>query len=222
MLNVDMGRIIDLYNKKYISSLEAYLDEVYSTCKDPIVLRCIENYDKSGDVNLLVKSLIKINKGKVVTTMLKVYTDGSYNINTKAYGWAYAIYMDGFTDEKGNSVPAHYDSGMGTGDAAAMRNVAGELSAIMRAVKYLHNQHNVDGVDALDVEIIHDYEGAAFWINGKWKAKKPETKAYVEFMHKYMNTGKLNIKFTWAKGHSGVPGNEMVDRLARKACGVDK
>lgn len=153
--------------------------------------------------------------------MLNVYTDGSYNEKTKTYGWSYALYSDEDLIDS--------QAGAGNGEAASMRNVAGELSAVMHAVKDLYNRH-VIGEEAcsqlntklsqFDVTIYHDYTGVANWVDGSWKAKNDFTKAYKAFMNKYLSDGRLKVKFICIHGHTGIAGNEEADRLAKQACGV--
>lgn len=151
---------------------------------------------------------------------LNVYVDGSFNSKTNTYGWAYAIFSNGFKNEDGTPGLMFSDFGSGTGSAVEMRNVAGELSAAMRAVKYLYNNHGGITDVKLNVTIIYDYEGIEKWITGEWKTKKLFTKQYVEFMKKYLDGGRLNVSFLWTRGHIGVEGNEFVDGLAKQGCGV--
>lgn len=138
---------------------------------------------------------------------INVYVDGSYNPTASIYGWGYAVYKDGVLVSSNN----------GSGDkaaAVAMRNVAGELSATMHAVKELFSRDIKD-----NFVIHHDYKGIAEWVNGSWKTKNECTKTYVGFIKNYIDKG-MNIKFNHVKGHTGVEGNEFVDRLAKEACGI--
>ena len=69
-----------------------------------------------------------------------------------------------------------------------MRNVAGELSAVMRAVQYAYPIAN-------NIVIFYDY--LEYWVTGKWNTNKDETKAYKAFMDKY----KDKIQFVKVKAH---------------------
>lgn len=68
------------------------------------------------------------------------------------------------------------------------------------------------------ITIFHDYEGVAKWVNGEWKAKKPETKKYQDAMADLMK--RIEIKFVKVPAHAGVHFNELADRLAKDACNL--
>lgn len=135
--------------------------------------------------------------------MLNIYTDGTYTSGNEYYGGAYIVYDE---DKR-----VHQDSGIGS-KAVSMRNVAGELSAVMHATKWVA-QNKQKAI------IIHDYNGISKWITGEWSANNEFTQAYVRFMQPYYQRG--IIRFQWVKGHTGVLGNELVDGLARRAV-IDK
>lgn len=126
-----------------------------------------------------------------------VYVDGSFK--GANYSWAFAVFLK--EDE------VYRDCGAGTNpEAAAIRNVAGELAATMRAIQWADQQK-------ISIIIHHDYIGIAAWATGEWKAKNTFTQAYVQFVRPYLQ----QIKFCKVAGHSGVKGNELVDRLAGEA-----
>lgn len=137
-------------------------------------------------------------------TGVTVYTDGSYDIKTNRYSWAYVIIKD-------NQL-VFEDAGVGTHpDAASMRNVAGELAAAMRGIKTASELYHGESI-----ELLHDYIGVASWVDRSWKAKNEMTKAYVDYMDRY----KGNLSFQHVRGHSGCYWNEYVDRKARDALGI--
>ena len=53
---------------------------------------------------------------------------------------------------------------------------------------------------------------------GEWKAKKEGTRKYAEDMQEFMKN--VNIRFVKVKAHSGIPGNELADALAKYEVGV--
>ena len=68
------------------------------------------------------------------------------------------------------------------------------------------------------VTIYQDYESVAKRATGEWKAKKPGTIAYREFCAaaaKY-----IRFRFVKVKGHSGDKYNDLADRLAKDALGI--
>lgn len=130
-----------------------------------------------------------------------IYTDGSF-IQGKGYAWAYMIkrYEDVISEQYG----------VGTNEeAAAMRNIAGELSAVMRAVTDAGNR------GYKTVYVCHDHIGISCWARGEWKAKNKFTQYYADFMNKKME--EMEIRFMHIKGHTGNAGNERVDELCRTA-----
>ncbi|MGN0342831.1 MAG: viroplasmin family protein [Roseburia sp.] len=138
---------------------------------------------------------------------LKAYAfvDGSYNSETKVYGYGGFLVKDG----------TRYVI-QGSGDdpeMAAMHNVAGEVSGSMAAVKKALE------LGLTELTIYYDYMGIEMWATGGWKRNKAGTIAYYEFMQGVKDQIKLH--FMKVKGHSGVEGNEEADRLAKEAAGVN-
>ncbi len=132
------------------------------------------------------------------------YVDGSYNVETKEYGYGAVIFYNG---EQLNL------SGKGNTESLAnMRNVAGEIWGSITAMKY-----------ALDnkiphLTIVYDYLGIEKWCTGDWKTNKEATimyKKYYDDIKKH-----VDIKFEKVKGHSGDKYNDLADRLAKDAVGV--
>jgi len=151
-------------------------------------------------INNTIASIHLANSGEKEAVDKKwydVYVDGSFNgVN---YGWAFAVFSG--EDE------IYRECGAGTNpEAAIIRNVAGELAATMRAIQWADKQK-------IPIIIHHDYTGIAAWATGEWKAKNTFTQAYAQFVQPYLT----RIKFCKVAGHSGVKGNELVDRLAGEA-----
>lgn len=131
---------------------------------------------------------------------LTVYIDGSYDKNTKVYGYGMVIITD--TD-------ILHKNGCGV-DTEGVWNIAGEVMGAAKAVEYaLENGYN-------ELTICHDYEGIQKWANGEWKAKKMISKNYVDVVRNARNSG-LEISFRKIKAHSGDTYNEKADRLAKQA-----
>jgi viroplasmin and RNaseH domain-containing protein len=130
----------------------------------------------------------------------EVYTDGSFYQGRYSYG--YVFVKDGEI--------IYESSGVGEDrEAASMRNVAGELAAVV---------HAVEKAKTINARILihHDYSGIAHWVTGEWQAKNKFTQAYVAFMR--ANYGLYEFKKV--AGHSGNKFNDYVDRLAKDALGI--
>lgn len=139
-------------------------------------------------------------KGNSILTDYDVYTDGSY-INGQ-YSWAYAFVKD-------NEV-VYEDSNVGkSSEAAVMRNVAGEIAAVLYAVKRAAEL-------GATVRIHHDYAGIAFWVTGEWKANNEFTQTYARLMKGYQGV----YVFEKVKAHSGNQFNDYVDQKAKAALGI--
>jgi ribonuclease H-related protein len=133
--------------------------------------------------------------------MIDIFVDGSYYQGR--YSWAFAVY-------EGDQL-MFSNSGVGEdAEAAKMNNVAGELAAAVEAMKW------AEANKIQPIMIHHDYSGIAAWAEGSWKAKNRFTEAYAKFA-----TARLSwIRFTKVAGHTGVAGNELVDKLAGEALGI--
>lgn len=133
------------------------------------------------------------------------YVDGSYNIETGQFSFGVVMFADGaehtfsqcFSDPK----------------LAPMRNVAGEIMGAKKAMQYCLD----NGVESL--EIYYDYEGIEKWCTGEWKTNKEGTIAYKRFYDEASKS--VSVSFNKVKGHSGDKYNDMADRLAKDALGIE-
>lgn len=130
----------------------------------------------------------------------EVYTDGSYKDGKYSYGYAFVKAGEVVYEGKG--------SGQNS-EAAVMRNVAGEIAAVVHAVQKARSLN-------VKIRIYHDYAGIAFWVTGAWQAKNKFTQAYVKFMNEQRGL----YSFEKVAGHSGNRFNDYVDRLAKEALGI--
>jgi len=190
---VKVGRMPGVYNswaecQKQVSGYPGAAFKGFATEQEAFnYVQGVSTVEPSCSVNL-------IPAGK----HFDIYVDGSYKNGN--YGWAFVVYS--------GSEVIFSDSGVGTNsEVAAMHNVAGELAATMRAIKWAEQQ------DIDSVTIHHDYMGIAKWAIGEWKAKNKFTQAYASFVAPYLKW----VQFNKVAGHSGVEGNELADKLAGEA-----
>lgn len=139
------------------------------------------------------------------TCVAEAYTDGSFNGNTQTWGYGVILYPQGHQEM------AQEFSGCGTEHAAA-RNITGEIHGAVIAAENAARQ----GYRKL--VIYHDYMGISEWATGRWKRNQELTQWYARRMSAIM--ADMEIEFRHVAGHTGVPGNERVDIIAKQACGV--
>lgn len=133
-----------------------------------------------------------------------IFVDGSYNADTNEYG--YGVYVD---DEKSPKI----FSGKGMCQAGG-RNIEGEIQAATIALQYAEQCGKYDSVT-----IYHDLEHIGAIGDHKWKAGTEYTRDYGALVDKIRHNG-LAVDFEHVKGHTGVQGNEYVDKLAKIGCGI--
>lgn len=145
--------------------------------------------------------------------------DGSFNTKTSVYGSGIIQY-----DKDLNIVKQMRVSGEKP-EFAQSRNIAGETVALATAID-LATKQNLS-----EITVICDYEGDFRWlapksvvVNGKacWGNKKstPIAKYHAKVMDYAKKQGIDNIHFVWVRGHQGIDSNELVDKLAKQACGL--
>ncbi|MEW8957409.1 viroplasmin family protein [Clostridium sp.] len=136
---------------------------------------------------------------------VRIYVDGSYNVNTEKYSYGLVAIL-------GDEV-IHEDKGVGEEkEAATMRNVAGEVLGAIKAMDFLEDNGYTKGA------IYFDYQGIESWALGLWKRNNFLTQRYHEFMKEKMK--KTRIKFVKVKGHSGDLYNDRADKLAKEALNI--
>ncbi len=140
-----------------------------------------------------------------ISTPAWAYVDGSYLHSELKYSYGMVICV--------GEIEYEFSHAFEDAEMASMRNVAGEITGSMEAVKFCL-ERKIDGIT-----IFYDYEGIQRWADGDWKTNKPQTKAYAEFIKNARE--KMEIRFVKVKGHSGNKYNDMADLLAKKALGIE-
>lgn len=146
-----------------------------------------------------------------------IFTDGSYKKFDdlgEFYGSATIVLPEWDYDKMVTMTKAGNEP-----EYIALHNVAGEILAVMMAMEHCLNVLKVNQDDEL--HIYHDYVGISNWVKSKgeqdyWKAKKPITQAYANYMNTRIKTT-TKVVFHHVPGHSGHPGNDLVDQLAKQA-----
>lgn len=134
---------------------------------------------------------------------VNIWVDGAcikQSDGTRLLGWAFLVQAnhEELHRDRGHDIPA---------EAHQHWNVAGEIMAVLKAVSWCLSQQ------ITEITIHHDYEGLASWATGQWQARTTFTRAYRDTLRR----AGLTIHWQKVKAHSGEPGNEVVDKLAREA-----
>ena len=137
--------------------------------------------------------------------MIEIYTDGACRGNPGPGGWAALLIMGAHEKEL-------------SGAEAVTTNNRMELTAVIRALEAL--KRPVQARLYTDSEYVR--RGIKEWLAG-WKlngwrtADRKPVKNQDLWQRLDELAGAHSIEWHWVKGHSGVPGNERVDRLANQA-----
>ena len=133
------------------------------------------------------------------------YVDGSYNVKTMEFSSGAVLFYKG----KHKTFSEKFSDP----ELCEMRNVAGEIMGSEIVIKFCI-EHGIK-----KLVIYHDYQGISCWALGEWKANKQGTKDYADFCknaRKY-----LDFSFRKVKGHSGDKYNDLADKLAKQALGIE-
>ncbi len=138
----------------------------------------------------------------ISSSNIEVWVDGScftQGDGSLRLGWGVLIKKNGeeIHRDKGNDIPQA---------ALNHRNVAGEIFAILKAIKWCQSQ------EITEMTIYFDYQGLEHWATGFWRAKLPFTQAYAQAV----NESGITIHWVKVKAHSGNPENDLVDQLAKE------
>ncbi|MCR5654230.1 MAG: ribonuclease H family protein [Lachnospiraceae bacterium] len=136
---------------------------------------------------------------------LIAYVDGSFDAVTSRYAYGCVfVFSDGTEVINGADADPDY---------VEMRNVAGEILASEKAIDHAiaHGYRSV--------HIYYDYEGIEKWANDIWKANKVGTQRYKALVQKKRE--EIQVCFHKVAAHTGVTYNEMADRAAKQALGLE-
>lgn len=136
-----------------------------------------------------------------------IFTDGSYNSSTNNAG--YGVYVADKTSPRIFTGCIQCEHGG--------NNIESEIRGATVALKYALDEYKKGNLDS--VTIGYDLNHVGFVPDGVYKPGTPYTAEYKTFVQKVRQQG-LAVDFVHTKGHSGIEGNEYVDKLAKMACGV--
>ena len=139
----------------------------------------------------------QVNDGK--KGMMFAFVDGSYNEAIKTCGFS-CVYISAYSVQ-------HCSGTLCDPDAVKLRNVAGELMAVIQAVNYaVFNDYS-------EINIVHDFIGDEDLIDSK------NNNPFIQRYGAWMKEQKKNIKisFTHVEAHSGNKFNNIADKLAKNA-----
>ena len=133
-----------------------------------------------------------------------IYVDGSYNKGTNKYG--YGVYVE---DEQSPKIFVGGDTCQYGGN-----NIEGEIQAATVALDYAFKSDKYDSVT-----ICHDLKHIGLIGDRIEQPHTEYTSRYGCFVDKIRRTG-LAVDFIHTKGHTGIVGNEYVDKLAKIGCDI--
>ena len=133
-----------------------------------------------------------------------IYTDGACRGNPGPGGWGAVLNYDG------------HEKQLFGGEHNTTNNRM-ELLAAINALKALKVACNVDLYTDSKYVMKGIEEWLSNWKKNQWKtAAKKEVKNQDLWQQLDKETQRHNINWSWVKGHSGNPGNELADALANK------
>ena len=138
--------------------------------------------------------------------MIVIYTDGGCSGNPGPGGWAYAAYKDGVA------------LASSSGGSENTTNNKMELSAVINALEFALDCKEKEIEIRTDSQYVKN--GISSWIfNWKKKGWKTSGGDPVKNKEYWLELDDLNhrldVKWTWVKGHAGIEGNELCDSLVR-------
>ena len=155
-------------------------------------------------MTLLVRPIMDISKKMAKTSIVRIFTDGACSGNPGPGGWGALLSFAGVEKEI-------------FGGESGSTNNRMELLAAIKALEVLKRPSKV----RLSTDSVYLKDGITKWINN-WKVngwrtagKKPVKN--VDLWKRLLEaSGPHEIQWEWVKGHSGHPGNERADALARQ------
>lgn len=145
-------------------------------------------------------------KEEEIPERIEIYTDGACLGNPGPGGWGVVVNLGG-----GKEISLF-------GGEAQTTNNRMEIMAALKAAEYLFAQEKKEAVLYTDSNYV--MLGITKWINNwkknGWKTANKEPVANADLWQKFDEVNsKVKIQYRWVEGHSGNPGNEKCDKLAK-------
>lgn len=177
-----------------------------------------DKYSISGDIHVVDSRIDPLTVRTKASTRVSV--DGSVNTETQVYGSGIAFF------DQDNIVSDTYRVHGDKLEYAQANNVAGEVVAFSHAIAESVKK------GLTEVAIVVDYEGLFRWSAPKsvivrdracWgnRLSSPIAELHDRALVYASSHGITRIDFIWVRGHKGFLCNELVDKLAKEACGID-
>ena len=147
---------------------------------------------------------------------LKVYTDGSYSESRPGVTQGGVLIV---TEDNKPQIAQFCSTDVES--FVKTRNDGGELLAAMNGISLaLHILNSIDPSRGQKhiIYVYHDYAGVKKYLEGpeKWKATKPASALYVDKITALKKANlNVEIKFVKVRAHTGIKGNEIVDKIAK-------
>lgn len=157
--------------------------------------------------------------GQILNVELDVYCDGACKINPGKGGWG--VYIEVHQNWIQEKRKDNFTYELYGGDENTTNNIM-EMTALIKAAEWIvlnhYNKNKI--IFHLDSSyIINCYEQKWYlkWIENNWKTSKKEEVKNKELWEKLIIIFEQpNFHFVKVKGHSGIKGNEIADKLANE------
>lgn len=177
-----------------------------------------DKYGIEGTIHVVDSSIDPLTVRTKAHTRVSV--DGSFNTETLVYGSGIAFF------DQDNNVSDTYRIHGDKPEYVSSHNVAGEVVAFSHAIA----ESVKKGLN--EVTIVVDYEGLFRWtapasviVRDKacWgnRLGSPIAELHDRALAYASSHELTRIDFIWVRGHKGFLCNELVDKLAKEACGVN-
>ena len=133
--------------------------------------------------------------------MITIYTDGGCDPNPGPGAWAFSVFEEG---------ESYYDQ---SGFDQQTTNNRMELMAILKAMTFIYDER-IDIPVQICSDSSYGINSITKWMD-RWASRGWRDVKNPDLMRSLyrLRNALPNISFTHVRGHSGIPGNNYVDRL---------